>query len=360
MTAEPDVSKSVNISIVSEAEEQSQVPVVLLADVFRRIQNILYHIVDHLEGNPPRSRGDFPIVTKERCELVVAKIGTGSISAVLDLSERQVALPGMPTFGTRAISVAGDVFNAILAEDLTEENIEFRMIELIDDKRRVNRILREFEPMWPDEKSEYTISFGFGIHRARNLDPVRKPVVSSYLHRPPEKYEKTIIGRLMELRVDRKRRFQVDTAEGIVTCQYNPEVEEHIRENIGNLVRVQGMMKLRKGVYTLRVDHEDSLETIPRLPLNKIRLKDRDVSLKEPMHIDIIYDNDLYISTCDKLKLRVTANNLKEVLEGLNEEMEMLWEDYVEAGEDVLSEDALQLRNEILSMFDAEDINALS
>ena len=164
----------------------------------------------------------------------------------------------------------------------------------------------------------------------------------------------------MELRVDRKRRFQVDTAEGIVTCQYNPEVEEHIRENIGNLVRVQGMMKLRKGVYTLRVDHEDSLETIPRLPLNKIRLKDRDVSLKEPMHIDIIYDNDLYISTCDKPKLRVTANNLKEVLEGLNEEMEMLWEDYVEAGEDVLSEDALQLRNEILSMFDAEDINGLS
>ena len=53
-----------------------------------------------------------------------------------------------------------------------------------------------------------------------------------------------------------------------------------------------------------------------------------------------------------------SSPTLKAVVEGINEEIESLWEDYVEASLEELSRDALDLRGELVSAFGGETSDA--
>lgn len=350
-------SRSVSVSIRPKSTEQVRVSAVLVADVFQSIQKLIYNIIEYLEGRPVRSKGDFTKGTKEIGELLISEICIGSISAGLNLSEQQSSLPGMPTFGERAISLGNGILNTLLSEDISEENIGSKMAELIEDRDRITKIIEEMETIWPDISSKYYISLGFGTKDLSDLNPDIKSIVDSFLHKPPEFREEIIFGRLTEFRVDQKRKFQVDTPKGIVNCQYNPKIEDHIKENIGNFIKIQSEVKLEKGVRTLRIDNEDTLETIRALPLFELKLKGVCFALRDPILLDVAYENELYICTNDDLGLFVIDKNLKEVAEGINEEMEMLWDIYVKANVSDLSGDAIKLRNKISSMFEEEDIN---
>jgi len=349
MTAEV---KTIRISIESKEFDQRRIPAAMIADVFQKIQNVLYYIIDHLEGNPPRLRGDFPSAVKEHGELVISGINIGSITAELSLSETQSCLPGTMTYGERAIAIADEAIDAISAEDAQE----LKLLDAIGDERTANRVLRELDSIWPDERSKYSISIGFGKDGAHNLDPKHKPVVRSILNKPLERSEKEILGRMMELRVDQKRVFQIDTPEGIVACQYSRDIVEKVVENIGNLIRVRGIMTLQKnGRYTLCADDENSIERLQNLPLPKIKLLGQVMRLKEPLQLNILYEDDRYIISHDGLNLLVVSSSLKEGVEGINEELEILWDDYVKSSAEELSHDAIELRNRMISMLEKED-----
>lgn len=359
MDTESAESRSVNISIISKNAEQGRVSAVVVANVFQSIQKLIYNIVDYLEGRPVRSKGDFPKGTKEIGELLISEICIGSISAGLNLVEQQSALPGMPTFGERAISVTNNIVHALLSEDISEENIESKMVEIVQDKDRIRKILEEIEILWPDKSSKYLISLGFGTQELSDLNPDLKPIVTSFLHRPPEFREEAIFGRLTEFRVDQKRKFQVDTPNGIVNCQYNPEIEDYIKEHIGRFIKIHSEVKLDRGVRTLRLDNRDLLEVIHALPLFELKLNGVLFPLREPLLLNVMYENELYICTNNELGLLVVDKNLKEIAEGVNEEMEMLWNIYVRPNMGDLSGDAIKLRKRIVSMFRAEDMNVI-
>jgi len=163
----------------------------------------------------------------------------------------------------------------------------------------------------------------------------------------------------MEVRVDRRRTFQVDTADGQVTCAYTPELEDRIVESIGRLIRIRGIMALDKdGKYTLGVKDDNSIEDLEELILSEVKLRGKSLELKEPLHFDISYEDDEYLAVNDKFRLMSSGPTLKAVVEGINEEIESLWEDYVEASLEELSQDALDLRGELISAFGGETSDA--
>ena len=54
----------------------------------------------------------------------------------------------------------------------------------------------------------------------------------------------------------------------------------------------------------------------------------------------------------------ILIQELKLSMKGINEEIESLWEDYVEASLEELSQDALDLRGELMSAFGGETSDA--
>jgi len=94
--------KAVSFSI----EGIDKIPAIYIAEMLQHIQNILYSIGDHLEGNAPRSKGDFPQSVKENCSLVVTGLNRGSIHAQMQIGDTQEGLFEAQTFGERAIDIA--------------------------------------------------------------------------------------------------------------------------------------------------------------------------------------------------------------------------------------------------------------
>ena len=345
-----DETKRVKLIVESKVKIDKPVSALIVADMFQRLQNIIYYIVDDLEGNPPRRAGDFPNSVKERSELVITGMRIGSAEAELMISDSQAGLPGVGTFGERALSIADSI-----VQNVSDGDVSIEFSKAIKNGIRQERVIREFEAIWPDEQSEYNIMLGFGKRDAIPLNPSHRRALRDLLPKPAENMEKSITGRLMEVRVDQRRKFQVDTPEGIVTCSYAPELENKIIENIGGLVRIRGTMALEKGgKFALSLTNEEALEDLDRLPLDRIRIRGRSFDLKEPILLDVSYEEDQYWLTCDKFHLRGLGANMKIAIEDLNNEIEALWEDYVEVGLGELSEDAIDLRRELISAFGGE------
>jgi len=342
-----DARRIVSFSI-SDANNVSAVQV---AEILQRLQNILYTIGDHLEGNAPRTKGDFPQSIKESCTLVIIGLDMGSVHAEMQIGDAQTSLPEMQRLGERSICVAGDFLNVSNAFSDKEE-LDSKLHRLIDDPHRCNRILREFDHIWPDNgQSQREVSFVFGESSKNRLNPAQKAVVQSLLQKSPEEYEKEIFGRLTELRVDKKRQFQVDSTVGPIRCQYTPEIEDVIVDSIGEFVKVRGMMTpTRSGTYILGVDDENSLETLPQYLLKTFRSESSEKHLKEDVPIDLIFEDDIYIAYNDDLGLLVAAPSMKAAIEGINEEFVILWSEYVEVAEHELTDGAKNFRDKLIKL----------
>ena len=216
-----------------------KIPAVYMAEIFQHLQNILYNIGDHIEGNAPRSKGDYPQSVKESCSLVITGLNIGSVHVELQIGNAQTSLPEMPTMGERSISIADNLLEIICEENKPEQKLN----SLINNHHRLNRIFREFNEIFPGKHSKLHVNLKFGRSHIRDLNPVQKEVIQSILQKSPKEYEKEVLGRLIELRVDKKRQFKIDSPEGAITCQYSSEIEDIIIDSIGEFVRIQGIMK---------------------------------------------------------------------------------------------------------------------
>ncbi|MCZ7396241.1 MAG: hypothetical protein ABOK23_06880 [Candidatus Methanoperedens sp.] len=327
----------------------NKIPAMYVAEILQHLQNILYSIGDHIEGNAPRPKGDYPQSIKDYCSLFINNLSTGSILAEMQIGGAQESLPEMQTLGERSISIANDLINLLSEGDLNRASQN--LPTLIDDPRRLNRILREFDAIWPDSSSNINISFNFGQSSFRVLNPAQKIMIQSLLQRQPEEYEKEIFGRFIELRVDQKRHLQIDSPEGLIVCQYAPEIQDFIIKYIGELVRVRGLMTpTQTGKYVLQIEDETSLETITKYQIKSFALGSKIKLLSEPLSVDVIFDNDQYIVSNDELGLLAVANSMKSAVEEIEDELAILYSEYVAASENELSPGARRLRGKLMEI----------
>ena len=347
----PAPKKKIDLVIKSEKDPKANVPALVVAEKFQSLQNLLYLIGDQLEGNKYRAGGDFPNNVKERFTLVVRNLKMGSIDAALGLADTQQALPDLATRGEEAIAIAGDVVN--IAQ--SDADIPSQVAGRIPDPSRAYRCIQELVHLWPDSDSPYSVRVGFGRPRSLQLNPLRKPVIQQALCKIPEPIEKTIVGRLIQLRVDKKHECRIDTPEGEFLCKYNPEMEKVIIGNIGNIVSVIGQLKDKTKI---EITSEKAIEQIPHISLNEINFRNRLHPLKVPIVLDVQYEEDQYIVSNDSFHLLVTSPSLKDGIRDIGEELAELWKEYVEVNPDTLTKDAIEFRSKLKALFaqDGDDI----
>ena len=338
------------IKIEIKAKDEINVPVMLAVDIFQNIQNIIYSIGDHLKGNPPRPKGDFPTEIKKDCSLVFSDIKLGSISAELQISEVQVGLPDMLTYGEQALEKTNEIIETISIEDEPEQHL----LTIINNRKRLDRIIRELDPIWPDENSNYDISFSYSGKKC-NFYPIRKPIIKSLLYHPTEEYDKIIQGRIIEFRVDQRRQFEIDTPEGIVRGKYSSEIEDYIISHIGELVRARGVMSIVNKQHIFSINDENALEKINTISIPKFLVNDDLITFKQPINAEVEFENEQYILSEDTLKLLVVAKTIEEGINGIKEELSHIGEDYILANERELNGDAIKFKKYLLSLIRGGD-----
>ncbi|MFA6364540.1 hypothetical protein [Methanoregula sp.] len=339
----PD-KKKIAFTIKSIKDPDAPIPAMLVAEKFQSLQNLLYVIGDFLEGNPYRTGGDFPNPVKEKYTLVVKDLEIGSVGATLGISDSQQGLfPRFPMAGEKAIGLAHEIIHI----GQTDDDISEKIAEKIPDEQRAYRVIQEVDHLWPDARASYSFRLGLGSSRSLQLNPLRKPVIQQALHKIPEATDKTIIGRLIQIRVDKKHECRIDTPEGEYSCKYTPELEKSMKNYVGNLVSIVGRMKESNKI---EISSEKAIEQIPHLPLQEISFKNSRVLLKHPLVLEIQFDDDEYILSNDSFHLLSTSASLKQGIREIEEEFATLWDEYVEADPETLTKDAVELRVKLLAL----------
>jgi hypothetical protein len=344
------VSRQRNVSF--SINGMDKIPIVYVADVFQHLQNILYSIGDHLEGNEPRPKGVYPQSVKDNCSLVITGLDSGSVHAQMQIGDAQESLPGMPTLGENSISIANNLLKIISEKGGLENRdaLHLQLFEAINNPHRLNRILREYDSIWPDNQSKIALDFKFGKSPKLTLNPSKKEIIQSLLKKTPDEYEKQVEGRLIELRVDKKREFKIDSPEGLIHCEYSPEIEDIIINSIGDFVRIRGTMKPKGGKFVLNIEDETSLDMLPHFEINKYELDSIEKQLNEPISIDIVFEGEQYIASNDELGLLVVAPSMKLANEGLQEEIAILLSEYVDIKEQELTKGAKEFRTKLIEL----------
>jgi len=282
---------------------------------------------------------------KERFTLVVRELKIGSVGATLAIADAQQGLfPQMPTFGEKAIELTNEIVHIAQSDD----DISEKIAEKIPDEQRAYRLIQEIDHLWPDNRSPFSVRLGLGQTRSFQLKPSRKPAIQRALHKVPEAAEKTIVGRLIQIRVDKRHECRIDTPEGEYTCKYTPELEKTIKNYIGNVVSIIGQMKENNKI---EISSEKAIEQIPHIPLQEINFKNSRVFLSEPIILDVQYEMDEYILSNDQFHLIATASSLKLGIKEIEEELAALWNEYVEVDPGTLTRDAIELRLKLKSLF---------
>jgi hypothetical protein len=339
----PARKKKIDISIKSEKKPGAPIPAMLVAEKFQCLQNLLYVIGDFLEGNKYRTGGDFPTSVKTRFTLVVSDLKMGSLAAQLSLADNQQGLPHCMTLGEQAISLTKKC--VLIAQ--TEENISNKISEHIPDEPRKNRIIQELVYLWPDNQLPYIFEIGLGQPRPLRLDPQRKPVLQQALHRIAEPTERTIIGRVIQLRVDKMHECRIDTPEGEFLCKYRPDMEKTIINNIGSMVSIIGLLKDNK----IELTSETAIEKISSIQLKQILFRKTLRIFKDPLIFEVQYESDEYILSNEPFHILVVAPSLKQAIKEIEDEVNVLWEEYVDVDTKALTKDAIEFRSNLKSIF---------
>ena len=344
--------KKIELTIKSTKEPDSPIPALLVAEKFQSLQNLLYVIGDFLEGNKYRTGGDFPNSVKERFTLVVRDLKIGSVGATLSIADPQQGLfPKMPTFGEKAIELTNEIVHIAQSDDEISEKIA----EKIPEEQRAYRVIQEIDHLWPDNRSPFSVRLGLGQPRSFQLNPSRKIVIQRALRKVPEAAEKTVVGRLIQIRVDKKHECRIDTPQGEYSCKYTPELEKSIKNYVGNVVSIVGQMKESNKI---EISSEKAIEQIPHLPLREINFKNHHVILAEPLDLDILFEGDEYILSNDSFHLLATSSSLKSGIQEIEEELSSLWKEYVDVDPGTLTKDAIEFRLKLKSLI-AQDGDAV-
>ena len=341
--------KTLVIHIKKKIDKESDTPISVteVAESYLWIQNLLCHITDDIEDNPTREGGCFPSTVREKCELVIKDFKQGSAISTIALSAQQTSLPGTKTVGEIAIEKARKIITSISHDKEANNVIESE----INNPHRREKILRETEKFWPGKNSTVDIKLKFGVSDYVFLNPERRELIQSLTYTEPVSYEKVYRGRLDTISVDSKRRISLDTPDGKINCKYEPDMECTIINYMGKIIQVHGIMTEENGTKLLHISSEKSIMPLDSLQLQFVIVNDSVKVFKEPLPVDIQYDNERYIVSNDELGLVVVSSNLKEGFKGLGEELEMLWNAYVTVDEKTLSKSAISLRKELISLF---------
>ena len=175
------------------------------------------------------------------------------------------------------------------------------------------------------------------------------------LYHPTEEYEMVLQGRIIEFRVDQKRQFEIDTPKGILRGKYSSEIEDYIIRHIGELVQARGVMSIVNKQYVFSINDENALEQISTFPIRIFLVKNDLITFKQPINVEVKFENEQYIFSEDKLKLLVVAKTIEEGITGIKEELTSIWEDYILANEQELNGDAIEFKKYLLSLIKGRD-----
>ena len=237
-----------------------------------------------------------------------------------------------------------------------ENNINDKLFETIPDEFRNSRILKEMDKIWPDESSGYTIEMKYKNSEPISFSPKRKSMIQQANKKKPMKYSAEIYGRVVDVRVDNKQKFELNTTIGVVEGQYDIQQADLFKSLLGSFVKISGVVveKGNKKTITLNSADKESIVRAESIPLNKLTTGPGDpIDLTETLMIDVEWDTEEkeFILTNEQYNLLAVADSLKKGMKEIENGMLFLRDEYLREDDANLTKGARVLKSRLDALF---------
>lgn len=332
--------RSINLALESTGYNRG-VSIKNAANFLYELQLLINHLGDYLTGSDYR-KGPSPESVSKRCELFIKEIKTGSVKATLQLQDQQVALEGS-TLGESSI----DKFHEIMDIIANGREIENNLKKSIDHNLHRTKIIEDLHKLWPNENDKYTVKI-FYLDKEIKLESDTKLLVEGLLHKN-ETQKTSVNGILGELKVMQNKRLRIiGGPDGNIACTFSKEKMDLVKKLIGKPVMVFGDADFDAYGNIKEMTDIEKLERFSEFKLHRILSKEEELTLTQPIVVDVDYSDDQWILKNDELNIIGFGETYDESLKEFNEEFVFVWKEYGLAKDNELTYDAQLLKKNLM------------
>ena len=302
-------NRKIEVTLAGDAVQDGRVSVSLFAKTLQSIQEVVFQIAGSRLKR--EMKGPVPAVIRKACELFLVRTEPGSLSAILELPEKETSLfQDEPDFSEHVIEDTRKVIEAFSEVD------EARLQETLPQPSLRRRIVNHIRAIAPSDGSDYRLSFRFNGGPPKVL--IRPSKESLYRLAPiPDSYEK-------------------------------------IEEPTLKFVEAKGMAQMENGdikkwVETYEVSELD-LDPDHDWRPSKIRAKGKLFHLAHPIACVIEKQDDLLFSEDANLGIIAYGDSREEVIREFSEEFAVLWDVIAQEEDNLLTQDALSLKRKLIKL----------
>jgi len=339
---------SAKIRLTNDEEGMHEVPADVLVRSLAGMQQLVYVIATAQEQRTVKSRLRVPQEIQQRYSLSCQLPQPGSYAMPIALGTGKID-PTLFTDYERLLSTAERILGAIQQDNLDE------IFEVLPDSKLRNRALREVRKLLPKPGEGWQ----FGFQRGQNSevllssDTAIATIDRELTQDSPEDTVMTVTGELIRIDFDNHTvvlRYPPTRTE--IECVYVEEGEETMIENRRGLIQATGQFTLDHDGNPLKLINVTRLQPIDLSPitLRSVHWGDRVFRFSEPLVLQPELDEEsqqLYVVEEPSLTLYAYAQTREQLLQEISEQIAFMWDEYVQAEDETLATDALELKQHL-------------
>ncbi|MEC4990134.1 MAG: hypothetical protein SAJ37_15480 [Oscillatoria sp. PMC 1068.18] len=339
------------IRLMGQEMESHEVPISILVPTLAGFQQIIYLLATAQEKRTigQRFRVSQEIQQRYSLRCQIPQPGSYAIPLVLKpIMESQLSMFG----NYEKVMENLDSFFSSLSQD------SFDPIQnIFPDSKLRNRALREVRKLLPKAGENWKLGFSRQGDQEHTVSHETATYIDRWLTQDtPEDAVMTVTGELIRIDFDKRTvvlRYPPTHQE--IECIYIEDLEDSLIDNRRQMIQVTGKFTLGGGGHPTKLTDVTNIEPVDLSPISITRVfleaEGKELIFRQPLRLTPSMDEEtsqLFIVEDAEINLYAFAYNRDELIYEINEQITMMWEEYVEADPQDLASDARQLREKLL------------
>lgn len=340
------------IRICDNSEDSDSIPLMLLSNVLKGIQQTFYYIgLSEARYEVKSKIGRIPIEIRRSCELRKKLVQNGSFEMIAEVVEPDGQLRIHGDIGIQARDSFLRIIR-LLSEGTGVESLK----DIIADGILRRTILRSVQSYCPKMGDHWSVGFGPSLEQVTaSLNPDVSDNIQNILIEP-EMEHRYIAGELIRVHLDEnKLSLYYKPTSKVLDCFYDPELENFIIGNLRGLIQVRGKIQLNDRDEPDRIVESYAVTEIDLEPLNLFQASSGGTTIKfsKPLEFEFTFDETEQEACLWNENLNIYAVGLtrEEAIIEIEEDIIWLWKEYVNAPNSQLTEDACEFKLKLEQIF---------
>jgi hypothetical protein len=339
------------IRMIGQEMENFEVPVDILVRVLAGLQQIIYLLATVQEKRSVGQRFRVPMEMQQLYSLRASIPQSGSyvIPVVLKPElDSQLSMSG--NYTEIMVNLEG-FFSSLNSFDFNQVQ------DIFPDSKLRNRALRETRKFLPkaDELWQLGFSRSDSVRELKLTNQVIDSIDNWLTQDTPEDAVMTVTGELIRIDFDKRLvvlRYPPTHQE--IECIYLEELEDSMIENRRQMIQVTGQFTLNADGHPTKLTDVTRIEPVDLSPIviREVPWNQKKLRLKVPLLLTPELDEEtkqILVLEEPTIGLDVYAYTRDELIHEINEQVLMMWDEYVNISSvDDLALDAQQLREKLL------------